>query len=133
MCSRINKHAEFGGSCSDSVNKNEKEKVGRTCQACRRGSKYETEQGRERKEEQKRQKAHVRKSLGKKSPQTFAFVNNCIVFKVQEFMYKNTVVLASAPQRKKEKKKKKEQKKGTNSGGGEWEKQSKYKTERNFT
>lgn len=35
----------------------------------------------------------------KTSPQRFIFVNNCIVFKVQEFMYKNTVVLASAPQR----------------------------------
>lgn len=42
--------------------------------------------------------------------QQVCFINNCIVFKVQEFMYKNTVVLASAPQRKREKKK------GTNSG-----------------
>lgn len=37
----------------------------------------------------------------KTSPQKVVF-NNCIVFKVQEFMYKNTVVLASAPQRKEE-------------------------------
>lgn len=36
----------------------------------------------------------------KTSPQRFVFVNNCIVFKVQEFMYKNTVVLASAPPKK---------------------------------
>lgn len=35
--------------------------------------------------------------------QQVCFINNCIVFKVQEFMYKNTVVLASAPQRKERK------------------------------
>lgn len=40
----------------------------------------------------------------KTSPQRLRFVNNCIVFKVQEFMYKNTVVLASAPQRNNNKK-----------------------------
>lgn len=82
---------------------------------CRRGSKYETEQRRGRKDgkEQKKQKANVwelfisdwrptRKE--KTSPQRsgFFFLNNCIVFKVQDFfMYKNTVVLASTPPKKK--------------------------------
>lgn len=41
----------------------------------------------------------------KRQAHRVVFVNNCIVFKVQEFMYKNTVVLASAPQRKKRNKK----------------------------
>lgn len=34
------------------------------------------------------------------------FVNNCIVLKVQEFMYKNTVVVTSAPQRETENRRK---------------------------
>lgn len=52
------------------------------------------------------------------SPQRRRFRSNCIVFKVQEFMYKNPAVLASAPQRKQE------QKKGTNSGEESEQKQN---------
>lgn len=49
----------------------------------------------------------------KKGAHRVIFVNNCIVNKVQEFMYKkNTVVLASAPRRETQR----EQKKGTDSG-----------------
>lgn len=58
----------------------------------------------------------------KTNPQRFVFVNNCIVFKVQEFMYKNTVVLASAPP-----KEKREQKKGTKLWGGV--RKAKHRTE----
>lgn len=68
--------------------------------------------------------------LGKKRQahrdQVFFFLNNCIVFKVQDFfMYKNTVVLASTPP-----KKKREQKKGTNSGEESEKSKAKYRTER---
>lgn len=61
----------------------------------------------------------------KTSPQRYIFVNNCIVFKVQEFMYKNTVVLASAPQS--EKKRTEERHK---LWGEERENKAKYRTER---
>lgn len=46
------------------------------------------------------------------SPRRWRFISNCIVFKVQQFMYRNTAVLSSAPRRKQEG----EQKKGTNPG-----------------
>lgn len=86
---------------------------------CQRGSKCETEQRRGKKRWKSTEKAKKRHSClrrkwpesfwlapggstrkEKTSPQRFSFVNNCIVFKVQEFMYKNTVVLASAPKGK---------------------------------
>lgn len=60
----------------------------------------------------------------KRSPQRWRLTSNCIVFKVQEFMYKNTAVLASAPQRKQE------QKKGTNSGEESEQKQNTVRRER---
>lgn len=82
--------------------RNKKEKDGHTCQS-RRGSKYETEPCRGRKDgnEQKQQKGiqggktrnllAVGDRLGKKRQMhrfSCFFGNNCIVFKVQEFMYK---------------------------------------------
>lgn len=54
------------------------------------------------------------------SPQRWRFISNCIVFKVQEFMYRNTAVLSSAPQRKQEG----EQRKGTNPGEQSEQKQN---------
>lgn len=57
-------------------------------------------------------------------PTNISFVNNCIVFKVQDCMYKNTIVLASAPQRKRE------QKEGTNSGEESEKRKAKYRGER---
>lgn len=55
----------------------------------------------------------IKSGRKERSPQRVIFVNNCIVNKVQEFMYKkNTVVLASAPRRETQR----EQKKGTDSG-----------------
>lgn len=64
----------------------------------------------------------------KTSPQRFIFLNNCIVFKVQEFMYKNTVVLASAPQRKKKNRTEERHK----LWGGEREKKSKIQNRVNL-
>lgn len=43
----------------------------------------------------------------KRKEPTESFFVNCIVNKVQEFMYKNTVAMTSAPQREREKKRKK--------------------------
>lgn len=42
----------------------------------------------------------------KTEPTKISFLNNCIVFKVQNCMYKNTVVLASAPPKKRENRRK---------------------------
>lgn len=64
----------------------------------------------------------------KTSPQRVVFVNNCIVFKVQEFLYKKySCVGLSTP------KKTEEQKKGTNSGEEREKRKAKYRTEREFT
>lgn len=104
---------------------------------CRRGSKYETEQRRGRKDEkeQKKQKANVwelfirdwrptRKE--KTSPQRLSFfLTTVLCLKCRIFIYKNTVVLALAPQRKK-----REQKKGTNSGEESEKSKAKYRTEK---
>lgn len=112
----------MGGSCSDSVisvNKNEKKMFAIPVKSVgvARNMKHNNAEGEGR---GKKKMARTEEAKGrclrkqaarlsnwrptqkeKTSPQTSGFVNNCIVFKVQEFMYKNTVVLASAPQRKK--------------------------------
>lgn len=122
-------------------NKNEKEKVGHTCQrvSVARNMKQNNAEAEKMGKNRRSKKANVGGKTAsepfvsnwrstrkeKTSPQRFIFLNNCIVFKVQEFMYKNTVVLASAPQRKK----KTEQKKGTNSGEEREKRKAKYRTE----
>lgn len=111
------------GSCTEETSaQQEKEKVDHTCQR-RPGS------NRKQKAEKNRRKQAFGERTDfvsewrmtwkeKTSPQRWRFRSNCIGFKVQQFMYRNTAVSASAPRRKQE------QKKGTNSGEEREQKQN---------
>lgn len=101
--------------------------MGHTCR-CRPGLKQETGNRKKKPGEANRHLRNEQTLVSdwrttekeKTSPHRWRFISNCIVFKVQEFMYRNTAVLSSAPQRKQEG----EQRKGTNPGEQSEQKQN---------